>query len=329
MFRIPGLLLVAAILGTTVSGLSANEVYASTQWHMPTPYPEGEHHTRNIMRFTSDIREATGGELDITVHAGASLFKHPEIHRAVRSGQVAIGEMLMGQLGNDLPLFKLDNIPFIATDFDSAKRLWRHSRPALEAALDRQGIVLLFAVPWPPQGLYANRPIRERSDFEGLRMRAYSPITARLAELLGASPVNVQAPEIAQAFSTGIIDAMFTSPSTGVSSQAWDYTDVYIDTRAWIPKNMVIANKRAFRRLDESQRQAVLDAARKAEARGWQMAKETTIEDTRALAEKGMRVMEPGETLQRELRDVGKILAEEWRTETGAQGRQILDVAQD
>lgn len=314
---------------TALGLLASTATFAGTQWHMPTPYPEGEHHTRNIMRFASDIREATDGELDITVHAGASLFKHPEIHRAVRSGQVAIGEMLMGQLGNDLPLFKLDNIPFIATDFDSAQRLWQHSRPALEAALDRQGIVLLFAVPWPPQGLYANRPIRERADFEGTRMRAYSPITARLAELLGASPVNVQAPEIAQAFSTGIIDAMFTSPSTGVSSQAWDYTDVYIDTRAWIPKNMVIVNKRALRRLDDAQRQAVFDAAKKAETRGWQMARDVTIEDTHVLAEKGMRMMQPDETLQRELHDVGRVLAEEWRKETGAQGQQILDALQD
>lgn len=302
---------------------------AATQWHMPTPYAPGEHHTQNILAFAEDVRAATNGDLDIVVHAGASLFKHPEIHRAVRGGQVPIGEMLMGQLGNDEPLFKVDNIPFLVTNFAAAEKLWHVSRPALEAALDKQGLMLLYAVPWPPQGLYANQPVTTPADLEGRKLRAYSPLTARLAILLGASPVTVQAPEIPQAFTTGIIDMMFTSPSTGVSSQAWDYTDYYIDTRAWIPKNMVIVNKRAFRRLPEPQRAAVLDAAVRAEARGWQMAREETLEDTRMLREKGMQIAEPSDALQAQLRAAGRTLANEWMQETGNAGRRILEAIED
>jgi len=305
--------------------LASTNTLAAPQWHMPTPYPEGEHHTRNIVEFADDVRAATGGELDIVVHSGASLYKHPEIHRAVRSGQVPIGEMLMGLLGNDLPLFKVDNIPFLVTDFTAARRLWTVSRPELEKALDRQGLVLLFAVPWPPQGLYANRAVRSRADFAGRRMRAYSPLTASLAAQLGASPVNIQAPEIPQAFSTGVIEMMFTSPSTGVSSQAWDYTGYYINTRAWIPKNMVIANQRALRRLAEPQRTALLAAAARAEKRGWQMAEQVTQQDTLTLAGKGMEVLEPEAELERDLRAVGETLAAEWLQETGDAGRAILE----
>lgn len=301
----------------------------ATQWHMPTPYAQGEHHTQNILEFAREVRAATDGELEIVVHAGASLFKHPEIHRAVRGGQVPIGEVLMGQLGNDEPLFKVDNIPFLVTGFDSAERLWRISRPALEAALDRQGLMLLYAVPWPPQGLYANKNVNAPGDFEGHRLRAYSPLTARLAMLLGASPVTVQTPEIPQAFTTGIIDMMFTSSSTGVSSQAWDYTAYYIDTRAWVPKNMVIVNKRAFRRLPEEQRAALLDAAARAEIRGWRMARRETVQDTQRLRENGMQVIEPDEALQAHLRAAGRMLAEEWAEESGEEGRRILDAMQE
>lgn len=302
--------------------------FAAT-WHMPTPYAQGEHHTQNILAFAAEVRAATAGELDIVVHAGASLFKHPEIHRAVRGGQVPIGEMLMGQLGNDEPLFKIDNIPFLATNFESAEKLWHASRPALEAALDKQGLMLLYAVPWPPQGLYANESIDAPADFAGRKLRAYSPLTARLAILLGAAPVTVQAPEIPQAFTTGIIDMMFTSPSTGVSSQAWDYTAYYIDTRAWMPKNMVIVNKRAFRRLPSAQRAILLEAAARAEARGWQMARSETVDDTRMLQEKGIQVIEPGDDLLAHLRAAGRTLAEEWTEETGTEGRRILDAMQE
>ena len=302
---------------------------AATQWHMPTPYPDGEHHTRNIRLFAADVEAATGGNLEIVVHSGASLFKHPEIHRAVRSGQVPIGEMLMGLLGNDAPLFKVDNIPFLATDFTTARRLWHSSRPYLEKSLEKQGLVLLFAVPWPPQGLYARLPVASVTEFAGKKLRAYSPLTARLAMVLGAAPVNVQTPEIPQAFSTGIIDLMFTSPSTGVSSQAWDYTRYYIDTRAWIPKNMVIVNRRAFRRLPKPQQDALLAAAAAAETRGWRMAEQETRDKTRTLEDNGMTVMPPTENLQKELRAIGATLAGEWVEETGSDGRAILDAMKD
>jgi TRAP-type C4-dicarboxylate transport system substrate-binding protein len=298
---------------------------SAARWNMPTPYPEGEHHTRNIRLFADEVREATGGALDIVVHANGALFRHEQIHRAVRSGQVPMGELLIGLLGNDDPLFKLDNLPFLATDFESARRLWRASRPALQEALADQGLTLLFAVPWPPQGLYTRAAVNGVEDLRGLRLRAYSPLTSRLAVLLGATPVTVQAPEIAQAFGTGMIEAMFTSAATGVSSQAWDFVGHYSDTRAWIPKNMVIVNRRALERLSDTQRNALFTAAERAEARGWAMAEAETAERTTELAARGIVVAEPSPELEAGLRAIGQTLAAEWQAEAGERGRAVLE----
>jgi len=258
------------------------------------------------------------------VHSGASLIKHPEIHRAVRTGQVPIGEMFMGLLGNDNPVFKADNIPFLASDFASAKKLWDASRPFVEKALKKDGLMLLYAVPWPPQGFYTKKPISSAADLEGLRMRAYSPTTSRLAVLLKATPTTVQTPEIPQAFSTGIIDAMVTSPSTGVSSQSWDYVSNYTDTQAWIPKNMVIVNIRAFKRLGKELQQAVMQAAAAAETRGWEMAQAETAAKTATLAEHGIAVAEPSAQLKADLQAIGKTMSDEWAEEAGDVGQQIL-----
>jgi TRAP-type C4-dicarboxylate transport system substrate-binding protein len=315
-------LLNAAILG---AALSASAAFAETKWDMPTPYGDGVHHTQNVRQFADDLRAATGGELNIVVHSGASLIKHPEIHRAVRTGQVPIGEMFMGLLGNDNPIFKADNIPFLASDFASAKKLWDASRPHVEKALQKDGLRLLYAVPWPPQGFYTKKPISSAADLEGLNMRAYSPTTSRLAVLLNATPTTVQTPEIPQAFSTGIIDAMVTSPSTGVSSQSWDYVSNYTDTQAWIPKNMVIVNNRAFRRLDKGLQEAVIQAAAAAEARGWEMAQAETAAKTATLAENGIQVAEPSAQLKADLQAIGKTMSEEWAAEAGEVGQQILE----
>lgn len=319
------MIILKSITAVLVSfGLLVGASYAETKWDMPTPYSDGVHHTKNVRQFADDVKKATNGELNIVVHSGASLIKHPEIHRAVRTRQVPIGEMFMGLLGNNNPVFKADNIPFLASDFESARKLWAATRLNVEKALDMDGIKLLYAVPWPPQGFYTKKPISSAADLEGLKMRAYSPTTSRLAVLLKATPTTVQTPEIPQAFSTGIINAMVTSPSTGVSSQSWDYVSNYTDTQAWIPKNMVIVNSRAFQRLDENQKTAVMEAAAAAETRGWEMAQVETAAKTATLAENGISVAKPSEQLKADLKAIGEIMSEEWAIEAGEAGRKIL-----
>ena len=50
---------------------------------------------RKSRAFANDVKAATGGKLQITVHPNASLFKAPEIKRAVQTGQAQMGEILL------------------------------------------------------------------------------------------------------------------------------------------------------------------------------------------------------------------------------------------
>lgn len=308
----------------TIVAITSATSTAATRWDMTTPYVDATHHTKNIRQFAEDVKMATDGEFEIIVHAGASLIKHKEIARAVRTQQVPIGEVFIGILGNDDPIYKLDNLPFLATNFEQAKKLYDVSKSALEAKLNKDGLMLLYSVPWPPQGIYSKAPLTSIDNFKGAKLRAYSSTLSRLAVLLDASPTTVQTVEIPQAFSTGIIDMMITSPTTGVSSQSWDYVNNYTDVQAWIPKNMVIVNKRAFKRLDKSQQEALLTAAAAAETRGWEMAISETKSKTKELAEHGVNVAEPSEELMTALKEVGNKMAKEWAEEAGKQGKALL-----
>ncbi len=309
----------------TLAVISSATTSAATRWDMATPYVDATHHTQNNIQFAEDVKTATNGELEIIIHSGASLIKHKEIPKAVRSQQVPIGEVFIGIMGNDDPIYKLDNIPFLATDFDQAKKLYAISKAALEAKLDEDGLMLLYSVPWPPQGIYSQEPVNKIEDFKGAKLRSYSSTLSRLAILLEASPTTVQTVEIPQAFSTGIVDMMITSPTTGVSSQSWDYVSHYTDVQAWIPKNMVIVNKRAFRRLDKPVQSALLTAAAKAETRGWEVAIQETKDKTAELAAHGMTVTEPSEILMTELKKVGENMATEWAEEAGSKGKALLE----
>lgn len=312
--------LTATVMATTMAAGAA----AQQRWDLATGYGDGAHHTINIRQFADEVRTATNGGLSITVHSNASLFPQGEIHRAVRTGQAQAGEIFMANLGNTNPVFEMDNIPFLASDMDSARKLWEVQRPAVEAHLASEGMRLLFSVPWPAQGLYSRTPINSIEDIRGLRMRAYSPMTTQLAVLLNASPTTVQAPEIPQAFSAGMINSMVTSAATGVSSQAWDFVEYYTDAQAWIPKNMVFVNERAFQRLSADAQAAVLAAAAEAEARGWQMAVTEAEVTTKRLADEGMRVSSPTAELRSALEVIGQEMGGTWAANAGATGISLL-----
>lgn len=303
--------------------ISTAQVRAET-WDMATPYPDATFHTQNINQFAADVAEATKGELEIKVHSSGSLFKHPEISKAVRGGQIPAGEFFLSLLNNDNPAFGADSLPFLATNYEDAERLWAAQRPVVEKLLDKQGLIALFAVPWPPQGLYTTKPIASVEDLSGLKFRTYNSTLETLASKAGAAPTQVEVPDIPQAFSTGRVEAMITSPSTGVNSQAWDYLSNYTDIQAWIPKNIVVVNKRAFRRLEESVQQALLDAAAKAQVRGWEMSKAETTTQTAALADNGLDVQQPTEELMNGLRSIGATMLDEWKKESGEGGVAII-----
>ena len=312
-------------LAGAVAGAALALPAAAANWDMPTPYGDSVFHTQNIMQFAEDVAAATDGAVEITVHSAGSLYAHPEIKDSVRRGLAPMGEVLMSRLANEDPIFAVDSIPFLASSYDEAEALWEASRPLVEEKLAAQGLTLLFAVPWPGQSLYSQAPVTSTSDLEGASFRAYNAATERLAQLMGAVPTQVEAGDIPTAFATGRVDAMITSPSTGVSSQAWDFTSHYTDTQAWLPKNMVIVNTQMFEALPEDQRAAILDAAATAETRGWEMSAAETEEKIATLKENGMTVSQPTEDLSAELAEIGETMTAEWLEEAGDEGQQVIE----
>jgi TRAP-type C4-dicarboxylate transport system substrate-binding protein len=297
---------------------------AQTAWDMPTPYGDTVFHTMNIMEFADDVREATGGQLDITVHSAGSLFGHPEIKDAVRRGLAPIGEILLSRLANENPLFEADSIPFLADSYADARALWAASRPAVEALLAEQGLTLLYAVPWPGQSLYLTEEVTDPAALQGVTFRAYNTATEQLANILGMVPTQVEAGDIPTAFATGRVAAMMTSPSTGVSSQAWDFTSVYVDVNAWLPKNVIFVNTEALNALPEDQRAGLLAAAAEAETRGWAMSEAETATQIATLESNGMTVVQPSEALSAALAAAGAQMTEEWLARAGDEGAAIV-----
>lgn len=308
------------------SALAAAATMADAQsWDMPTAYAPTNFHTVNIDRFAAGVKDATGGKLSLKVHSGASLYKMPEIKRAVQTGQVPIGEVLMVTLSNENPLYAIDGMPFLASSYADARRLWSVQRPYIERLLDSQGMKLLFAVPWPPQGLITGKEVKSTADLAGLSFRAYDKQTSRLGELFKARPVTIQAAEVAQALATGKINSLMSSAQSGVDYKAWESLKYFYDVQAWLPKNMVIANKAAFDSLDKGVQAALLAQAAKAEEAGWAASTEVAEATKKTLAANGMSVQPPSPKLVGELNALGQQMVTEWLAGAGPDGKAVIE----
>ena len=316
---------------TLAAGLSAFAMaaHAETNLAIATSYQDSNFHTQNIRQFAADVEKATDGEVSFTLHTGASLLKMPEIMRGVQTGQVQVGEILLSAYGQESPFFEVDGIPFLSRGQKTAWQVYELTFPFIDSRLREKGLMPLFAVPWPGQGLYAQKPISTIADFAGVKFRAYNALTARFAELMGAVPTTVQSAEVPQAFATGVVSAMITSAATGNYTKAWDFSSHYYDANAMNNKNMVIMNRSAFDGLAPEHQDAVLAAAAKAEARGWIMSNAVQTELTVNLATNGMIVEQPNAAFMAELKGIGATMVEEWLAKAGDDGAAFYNAYQE
>ncbi|MBX3606693.1 MAG: TRAP transporter substrate-binding protein [Piscinibacter sp.] len=313
---------VPAILLAT---LVAAPALAQTTWDLPTGYSTGSFQTQNVQQFADEVAQATGGKLKITLHANGSLYKANEIKRAVQTGQAQAGEFILSGAANENPLFGVDSIPFLADSYPAAKRLAEASRPALDKLLAAQGMKLLFVSPWPGQSLYSTKPIESVADLKGTKMRAYNPATSRIAQLAGAQPTTIQLAELGQALATGTVENFLTSSASGVEMKLYETVKYFYGVNAWLPKNAVVVNRKAYDALDKPAQDALLKAAAAAEQRGWATSEQKNAEYLKELAAKGMKVAAPSDALTAELRKIGTTMTGEWLKQAGADGQAIID----
>jgi TRAP-type transport system periplasmic protein len=314
----------AALVAAVMSGAGPAQAQTPIRWTLASAYSAESFHTQNLQRFAQDVAEATKGALSIDVHAGGQLAKASEIRARVEAGQVDVGEVIMSSMVADVPAAGADSVPFITSSYADAHNLWRHQRPIIEAALARRGLVVLYAVPWPPQGLYTTKPVSSTVDMKGSAMRTYNAATVRIAELMGARAIDVPADQLARALPAGRVDSMITSGVTGVESTAWVRMKYFYDIRAWFPKNIVFVHRASLDALDEPARTAVRHAAAVAEQRGWAASEAAAAAAMRQLAVQGVRVETPGFELRQELRRFGEKFSLEWVRATGADATSIL-----
>ncbi|WP_148252129.1 TRAP transporter substrate-binding protein [Aidingimonas lacisalsi] len=309
---------------TTCSALALTTAQAA-EWNLATPYGDASFHTQNTKQFAEDVAAATDGELTINVHSGGSLVEHGEIKSSVRRGTIQAGEIFLSTLSNESPIYEVDTLPGVAGSYEDAYRLWEVTKPVISDLFAQEGLMPLYAVAWPAQGIYTDFELTDPDEFEGLRVRAPNINTQRFIENLGGSPTETEESDIPNAFSTGRVDAMITSSSTGNAMTAWDYVSHYTDANLWLPKNIVFVSRDAYQQLDSETQQALMDAVAQAEERGWEMSREDNEASLQALQDNGITVSQPNDAVADALQSAGDTLYDSWLERADQRAEQVLE----
>lgn len=313
--------LLAATALTAAAALPA----AAEVWDMPMAYSASNFHSATGAEFAECVTTGTGGEIEIKTHPSGSLFKGADIKRAVQTGQAPIGERLLSGHQNENALFGFDSIPFLATSFDDSDKLWNAAKPTIENLLAEQNLTLLYAVPWPPQGLYFKNEVNSVADMKGIKFRSYNNATSRLAELTGMLPVTIEAAEISQAFATGVADSMVSSGSTGYDRKVWESLNYFYEVDAWLPRNYVFVNSDIWSGTSEANQNVIKGCAKLAEYAGNWRAKEYTGFTLQGLRDGGMTVGPASDQMVGELKEIGVTMTNEWLEAAGEEGKAIVD----
>ena len=312
----------AAVVALSVT---ATGVIAAEEWDMPMAYADGNFHTQNGKAFAQCVSTATGGDIKITVHGGGSLFKGGEIKRAVQTGQVQIGERLLSSHQNEKPIYGIDSVPFLATSFEASEKLSEAVRPTIVETLAEEGLHYLYSVAWPPQGFYFNKEVNSVSDMKGIKFRSYNSATARLAELTGMVPTQIEAAEISQAFATGVVEAMISSGAPGYDRKLWEHVSNFYAVDGWLPRNTVMVNMEAWEDLEDEQRNAITACSEMAAQLGLYRSIQYTDFTLKGLADGGMDVGVANDDLVGELQEIGAKMTEEWLEAAGEEGKAAVD----
>ena len=295
------------------------------KWDMPMAYSATNFHSEHGVIFADKVKEYTGGKLEITVHAGGSLFKGGEIKRAIQTGQAPIGERFMSAHANEAPILGWDNLPFIATSYEQNDMLWKAAKDKVNEALSEQNLVALYTCPWPGQGFYFKKEVNSSSDTQGVKFRSYNTATATFAEELGMVPVQVEAAELSQALATGVAEAFISSGSTGYDRKVWEHLTHYYKVNAWLPRNYVMVNKAAWEGLDADTQAGLQKAADETGAACAAKSAELANWYFEQLAGNGMKVEDAGPDFLAELKTIGAKMTDEWLATVGDDGQAILD----
>ena len=298
---------------------------AQTKIDISMPWGPTEFHTQNAQKFAEAVREATKGQVAMTVHAGGALgIKANETVRALEDGAAAMAEFAAFQNVGDVPLLGIESLPFLVDDYEQLKTMHGFVRSAWEAALAKRNQKVLYVVPWPSQNFFLKKPVKTFDDLKGVRMRTYDRLTAEMVSKLGMVPQQMNNPDIVPALASGRLDAVMTSGTTAVAQKYWEFLKHTYNTNHLWASNMMAINAGVWGKLSADQRTTIEKLAKDMEPGFWKVSEAEHAQRMGQLKQNGMTVEPASKELLDRMRTVTRPMWDDFAKSIGPEGAKIL-----
>jgi TRAP-type C4-dicarboxylate transport system substrate-binding protein len=259
----------------------------------------------------------------ITVHAGGSLVKGNPL-QAVKDGTVAMTDMFIPFTAGGGKVFGISALPFVAKSYDDAYKLYQISKPAYDKTAATWNQKMLYAVSWPPSGLYTKKPMKTKADFSDLKTRTYDKNSADFITMVGGNAVALPWGEVYSALSTGMVNSVVTSSASGKDGKFWEVLSDFTKISYAYPLQAVTINLDYWKSLDKAQQEALLKAAEKIEKAQWDASKNEDNVALKLLLDNGMKIAEPTAELKKELDGVAAKMLETYLADADEGTKKIF-----
>lgn len=306
-----------------LGALSGALMAANIKMDLNAVYGATNFHTKGAEQFAALVDEYTKGSVKITVHAGGSLVKGSPL-QAVKDGTVAMTDMFIPFTAGGGKVFGISALPFVAKSYDDAYKLYQISKPAYDKMAATWNQKMLYAVSWPPSGLYTKKPMNTKADFADLKTRTYDKNSADFITMVGGSSVALPWGEVYSALSTGMVNSVVTSSASGKDGKFWEVLSDFTKINYAYPMQAVTINLDYWKSLDKAQQEALLKAAEKIEKVQWEASKNEDNVALKLLADNGMKIKEASPELKKELDAVAAKLLEPYLADADESIKKIF-----
>ncbi|PLY07623.1 MAG: ABC transporter substrate-binding protein [Arcobacter sp.] len=307
-----------------VASLASLVLAGNVKMNLNAKYGANNFHTKGAEKFASLVKDYTGGSVDITVHAGSSLVKGNPL-KAVKDGTVAMTDMFIPFTSGGGKVFGISALPFIATSYDDAFKLYQISKPAYEKTAKKWNQKLLYSVTWPASGFYSNKKLETLADFKGVKTRTYDKNSAQFVNDAGGNAVALPWGEVYSALRTGMVNSVITSSSSGKDGKFWEVLTNFTKINYAYPLQAVTINLDYWNSLDSAQKDAMLKAAAEIEKAQWEAVKAEDKDALDTMANNGMHISEASDKLKKELAIIANKMLKEYLSDANKDTKKIFE----
>jgi TRAP-type C4-dicarboxylate transport system substrate-binding protein len=277
--------------------------------------------------FAAAVERRANGR--VTIHPipdAKSGLRSREQLKAVSDNRYAMANSVAGTLGDEDPAFLLSSLPFLTATMTDARILYELALPLYEQLFAERKQKLLYAMPWPPSGIWSAAPLDSLAALKALKIRTYDDAGTNVLARIATSATIVSFSDLTPKLESGEINAVLSSGDGGAGRQLWKYLRRFSSINYAVPLSFASISLAAWETLDEDARAALTEAARETAERQWTVLATRLDENFRRMRANGVTIDEkPPVEVMDALRAAADASIADWLARAGPQAKLIYE----